>query len=274
MDTDKKETTDLAKADAGETALQVAPPSPLMGIIAAASTDGNVDADKLMKLLEANERYEQNEARKAYHVAMAAFKANPPKIIKDKDNKQYGSKYASLPNVTDTISSALSEHGLSASWKTNQKENGWPEVTCFITHIYGHSESTALSAPPDDSGAKNAIQKIKSTITYLEQITLLALTGLATYDEVDDDGNGAGNGAKGPPEPTEEEQKALDAMCDCMVDSVPEGLVLDRERVKVVTHAIAGGYSDGTKSPESCAKYIIEEIKKNDNWPDAVCKKP
>lgn len=271
MDTDKKETTDLAKSEQGE--IQQAPANPLMAIIQAASTNGEVDADKMLKLIEAAERIDALTAKKAYVGAMAAFKADPPKIVKDKDNKQYGSKYAGLANVTDTINSKLSEHGLSSSWKTDQKENGWPEVTCVITHAQGHSESTKLSAPPDDSGSKNPIQKIKSTITYLEQITLLALTGLATYDEADDDGNGAGNGAKGPPKPTAEEQTALDAMCDCMVDSVPDGLTLDRGRVKAVIYAKWSAYPKTEAETRKGVTALIEDLTDKNNW-QSVCAKP
>jgi hypothetical protein len=54
----------------------------------------------------------------------------------------------------------------------------------------GHSESTSLSASPDTSGSKNAIQAIGSTVSYLQRYTILALTGLATED-MDDDGHAA-----------------------------------------------------------------------------------
>lgn len=149
------------------------------------------DLDKLEKLLTLQERWEANEARKAYHEAMAAFKANPPKIDKDKkvgyntSAGKVGYSHASLANVTEKISKELSKHGLSASWKTQQ--NGQIMVTCRITHSKGHGEETTLSAPADNSGSKNSIQAIGSTITYLERYTLLALTGLATFDQ-DDDG--------------------------------------------------------------------------------------
>ena len=63
-------------------------------------------------------------------------------------------------------------------------------VICTISHWQGHAESTKLSAAPDNSGSKNSIQAIGSTISYLERYTLLALTGLATHD-MDDDGNAA-----------------------------------------------------------------------------------
>ena len=156
---------------------------------------GNADLDKLEKLLTLQEKWEANEARKAYYKAMAAFKANPPKIDKDKTvafNTSAGKtsyNHASLANVTEKISEALSKCGLSASWNT--KQNGAVSVTCRITHELGYSEETTISAPSDTSGSKNAIQAIGSTITYLERYTLLALTGLATSD-MDDDGRTAG----------------------------------------------------------------------------------
>jgi len=155
----------------------------------------NADIDKLEKLMELQIRWEENEARKAYHAAMAAFKADPPEITKDrhvsydtsKGNIDY--KHSSLANVTNTINKALSKHGLSASWKTAQTD-GNITVKCTITHVNGYSESTTLSAAPDSSGGKNSIQAIGSTVSYLERYTILAATGLASTD-MDDDGVGA-----------------------------------------------------------------------------------
>jgi len=145
---------------------------------------GGADLEKLEKLLILQERYEYNESKKAYNEAMAAFKADPPQIDKDR-SVSFGSgkaayKHASLYNVTQKISSALSKHGLSASWSV--KQEGAISVTCKITHIKGYSEETTISAPSDTSGSKNAIQAIGSTITYLERYGLLALCGLATFD--------------------------------------------------------------------------------------------
>jgi hypothetical protein len=51
-----------------------------------------------------------------------------------------------------------------------------------------------MNARADGSGAKNPIQQIKSTITYLKGVTFESITGLAsTDDNVDDDGNAAGS---------------------------------------------------------------------------------
>ena len=165
--------------------------------IIASAIAGGADLEKLKGLMELQERWEGNEAKKEYHKAMAAFKANPPEINKDKQvsyNTGKGKteyKHASLANVCNKINSELSKHGLSASWTTRQ--NGSIAVTCKITHIKGHSEETTLAAGADTTGSKNSIQAIGSTITYLERYTLLSLTGLATFEQ-EDDGMASENG--------------------------------------------------------------------------------
>jgi hypothetical protein len=168
-----------------------ATPATLLNI----AINNGADLDRLEKLMELQTRWEENQAKKAYYVAMAAFKAEPPEIEKDKHVKYTTQKgiteydHASLGNVTQKISAALGEHGLSAAWKT-QQDGARITVTCRISHSLGYGEETSLSASPDDSGGKNNIQSLGSTITYLERYTLLALTGLATQDQ-DDDGAAA-----------------------------------------------------------------------------------
>ena len=156
---------------------------------------GGADLEKLEKLLDLQLKWEANEAKKAYVIAMAAFQADPPKIEKDRHVKFETAKgiveydHATLANVTSKINNALSKHGLSAGWKTSQDETRI-SVTCKITHIMGHSEETILKSASDLTGGKNAIQAIGSAISYLQRYTLLSLTGLATFD-MDDDGKGS-----------------------------------------------------------------------------------
>ncbi len=152
------------------------------------AVSGGADLDKMEKLLDLQMKYESNEAKKAYVKAMAAFKLNPPKITKDKMNSQYKSKYTSLGNLINTVNPSLSANALSASWDIEQ--NGMINVTCRLTHALGHSECASASAPLDTSGSKNAIQQIKSTITYLKGVTFESITGLASSDaNFDDDGH-------------------------------------------------------------------------------------
>lgn len=155
------------------------------------------DLAKLEKLMDLQERWEKNEARKAYDVAMAEFKANPPVVYKDKQNAQYGSMYTTIGNLVNTINAELSKHGLSARWNIDQT-NGI-KVSCVLTHRAGHSETVSMTGPTDTSGAKNPLQQIKSTVTYLKIATFEAITGTASTDgNADDDGTGAGKNAVDP----------------------------------------------------------------------------
>lgn len=156
------------------------------------AVNNNVDLDKMTKLMDLKKEWEQDEARKAYHVAMTAFKANPPVIIKDMVNTQYNSRYASLPNIVNNTNIVLSKHDLSANWSVSQGD--LVAVTCTITHVLGHSESTTIHGPLDESGKKNDLQKIKSTVTYLKLSTFECITGIATSDgNLDDDGAASGD---------------------------------------------------------------------------------
>jgi len=158
--------------------------------------DKGTDLSQLEKLLDLQEKFEKNEARKAYHKAMAAFKKEPLSIKKDQQAGYYNKKsqfvgynWASLGNVIEVASPALAAHDLSATWNIQQANNA-VTVTCTITHALGHAESTSMTAPPDASGNKNVIQAIASTVSYLERYTFLASIGQATSDQEIDDGQG------------------------------------------------------------------------------------
>lgn len=149
--------------------------------------------DQLERLWDMQLKYEANEAKKAYHFAMSEFKKERIVITKDKDNAQYKSKYTSIGNLVDSVTPILGKHGLTHKWDISQ-EGDMITVTCVSTHALGHSESVSMRAPSDKSGAKNPIQQIKSTRTYLQAATFESLFGLASTDaNCDDDGNGYGN---------------------------------------------------------------------------------
>ena len=167
----------------------------MVSLIQRAATDPQVDLEKLDRLLDVKERWEKEEARKAFVAALAAFKRNPPKLVKDQQ-VEFGEgrsrtryNYASLGDVARQVAAGLAEHGLSHGWAVAQ-EQGVVTVTCTLTHEWGHGESVSITAPRDDTGNKNSIQQIGSAITYLERYTLMAITGLAAHD-TDDDGQGA-----------------------------------------------------------------------------------
>lgn len=160
----------------------------LMRLIERATLDPGFDVAKLEKLLDVKERWEATEARKAFIVASAEFRAEAPTLLKNKHVSFGNTKYdhATLDSIADALAPVLGKFGLTYRWETGQAE-GAISVGCIMTHILGHSETVTLLAPPDQSGGKNNIQAVASTVSYLQRYTLLAITGLATAD-MDDDG--------------------------------------------------------------------------------------
>lgn len=146
----------------------------------------NADIDKLTKLMDLQERWERNEARKAFVVAMNAFKSDPPTILKNKHVKAGQAEYdhATLDHVCRAVIQGLSKNGISHRWKMEQSDP-WIKVTCVLTHDLGHSEDTTLQGAPDQTGSKNSIQAVGSTVTYLQRYTLLAACGLAATNDTD-----------------------------------------------------------------------------------------
>jgi hypothetical protein len=148
------------------------------------------DVDKLAKLLELQERWEANQARKAFNEAFGRFKAEAVRVVRNvtvTDGPLKGKKHVDLFGAVSAITPALSKYGLSHSWRLTRDEPTWMEVTCTIRHDLGHSESVSMGAAPDTGPGRNAIQARGSAKTYLERYTLLAATGLAAAGQ-DDDG--------------------------------------------------------------------------------------
>lgn len=165
----------------------------------------NLDVERLTKLLDLQERYERNEARKAFAAAMNAFKLNPPTILKNKHvsiERKDGTKgaeydHATLDAVCKAVIKGLSKHGISHRWKMEQ-EKEWIKVTCILTHTMGHAEDTTLQGCADQTGSKNAVQAMASTVTYLQRYTLLAACGLAAENDTDGRTNGNGKAKSVP----------------------------------------------------------------------------
>lgn len=227
--------------------------SPIMQLAEMANrADGKIDVSSLKELLDCQERYEANEARKAYHAAMAEFQSEAPKIIKQKSG--HNNKYAGLSDIVAVIAPLESKYGLSHSWVTGTSDKEI-KVICKITHVLGHREETELSAGPDKSGNKNDIQALGSTITYLQRYTLKAALGLAEADQ-DDDGNGTGDNAPKITPPTQQEQKVLDCVRVKIV--CPPGMRVDEKKMNAILIERAQRYPDEMEKVDKVAKWLSD----------------
>ncbi len=144
----------------------------------------NAPIEILERLVVMQERWEANQARKAFEAARAAAKAEIPTITKNrtvdfttaKGRTHYN--FEDLAEIARTIDPILGKYGLSYHWRTSSTPGEPIIVTCFLTHRDGHSsDGNTLSASRDESGNKNGIQGIGSTVTYLQRYTLKAALG-------------------------------------------------------------------------------------------------
>lgn len=150
------------------------------------------DLDTINQLMDLQERWRAMEAKQSYSVAMARFKETAIQVTRSTTVKQgpmAGQKYARLSDFVGATAEPLANAGLSISWKITKDEPQLIEVACIVRHVDGHEEERRMSGPPDQSGAKNAIQARASTVSYLEKYTLKMALGLAEEDD-DDDGQG------------------------------------------------------------------------------------
>lgn len=113
----------------------------------------------------------------------AQLKVKQP--LKDKDNPFFKSKYVPLENVTEAITTAFANNGISFSQDpTTNTENGYIDVATLVMHTSGEwVEYGPLSVKP----TKNDVQGAGSAITYAKRYALSAIFGI-TSDQ-DDDGN-------------------------------------------------------------------------------------
>lgn len=160
------------------------------------AVQSGADIAMIEKLMVLHERWDANMARKAFDNAMAAAKAEIPNITKNREVDFTSPKgrthyrYEDLGEIAKVVSPILGRHGLSYRYRTTSNVNEPVTVTCIVSHRDGHFEENTLLAGRDDSGNKNSIQQVGSTLTYLQRMTLKAALGLAVSN--DDDGAKAG----------------------------------------------------------------------------------
>jgi len=154
----------------------------------------NKSAAEVMKdLMDLQDRHEAKQARIAFQGAMKDFQAACPSMKRTKELKHGNNvicRYAPLSEISKTIQPCLEECDLTKIYEFETTKDEI-RVGCKITHVQGHTETTWLSGPAEDSGVKNPLQARASTITYLQRYTTIGALGITTADD-DDDGKSSG----------------------------------------------------------------------------------
>jgi hypothetical protein len=167
----------------------------ILGMIERVARDPSVNMDKMMQLMSWRKETIADQRRAEFDEAMSGAKAEIPVINKNREvdfTSQKGRthyKYEDLAEIARVVSPILAKHGLSYRYRVTSNVNEPVSVTCIVSHRAGHFEEVTLTGGRDESGNKNSIQAVASTLTYLQRMTLKAALGLAASD--DDDGKGA-----------------------------------------------------------------------------------
>lgn len=181
--------TDFTKI---ETPQMVNTVSPMVAMIERLVLDPNVPMDKLERMLAMQERIVAEGSKAAFAAAFAAASAQFPSIpLNGKGDKN--KPYALLKDIMGLTRPVLSRHGLALSFAVNS-EGAAVRVTAELMHIDGHTKTTSIELPKDQSGSKNAVQAVGSSQTYGQRYTAQAILGLSLGDDTEDDGRAAGGG--------------------------------------------------------------------------------
>lgn len=154
-------------------------------IIEKVALDPNVDVEKMVKILDMQERVLDKQAEFEFNQAMSKAMAEIPSFEKGKEGHNF--KYATFESINKKVKPIIAKHKLFITFMTDFQSDNHVMITAKITHESGHSQETSMRFPFDASGSKNTIQATGSAISYGKRYTMNALLNITTHDE-DDDG--------------------------------------------------------------------------------------
>lgn len=160
------------------------------GALIQTALEKEASVETMERLFALAKEVRAEQARAAWHTAMAGFQAEAPPVKKTKTAKAgtYSYSYAPLDELISVMRPVLASHGLSVVFKT--KADGKTVMArADVVHKDGHSESCEFTVPIDSSTRMNVAQQVGSALTYARRYAYLAALGLSPED--DDDGQAA-----------------------------------------------------------------------------------
>ena len=153
---------------------------------------GGADLDKLEKLLQLQEKWEANQARKAFAASFAEAQKNILSVTKTKTNSQTHSKYADLGDVIESSKPIYTAEGFSVIFY----EGDTPlaehiRIYADVLHGMGHKETYHYDVPMDGKGIRGNENMTKihakaSSTAYGRRYLMCMIWNIPTQDN---DGN-------------------------------------------------------------------------------------
>ena len=168
----------------------VVDPTP-MQLISQVVDNPDFDVEKLAKMMDLQERYEDRRAEIEFNKAFNRVQAKLPTVVENCDNSQTKSKYANIKALSTAIKPVYTAEGFSTSFSEGKSElEGQIRINGVLRHTGGHKEPYSVELPRDDAGMKGTVNKTpthaaSSTLTYGRRILTLMIFDVAPGDDTD-----------------------------------------------------------------------------------------
>lgn len=225
-------------------------PNGMVSMMERLALNPDLPVEKLEKLLEMQIRIMGIEAEKEFAAAMARVQSKLPKVGRDRDNDQTGSKYATLEAIAAAIKPIYTAEGFSMSFsEAPSPKDQHVRVIGILRHKDGHKTDHYRDVAVDTAGIAGKVNKTlthgeASSITYGRRYVTCLAFDVATGD--DTDGNKPGDKI------TEEQAVRLRAMMTEF--GVEEPKFLEALQLKKLEEMPAAGFSAARVALKARAK--------------------
>lgn len=164
-------------------------PEPSTGlalVIERLAANPSVDVSKLERIIELQERILRHEAEAAFNSAFAVMQEEIPVIIESGNGDGGKWSYAPLEDIVAPLRPILAKHGFSLSHQTEWPDAKTVKVIGILTHKAGHARKSEFQSVADQTGSKNAVQSLGSSVAYGRRYTTKDLLCIVTRGEDDD----------------------------------------------------------------------------------------
>lgn len=183
----------------------------LINMVERASTNPDVDVEKLERLWSMYDAERNRQAEQAFNSALARIQSDLPTIPargQIKHNNKLISTYGRWDeDILPIIRPVLKAHGFGLSFRTETR--GEVTVEAVLSHEAGHSERTSITLAPDNSGSKSGPQAVASSVSYGKRYTAASLLNLEIHGQDDD-----AQAASGPERISAEQAATIESLIE------------------------------------------------------------
>ena len=206
----------------------------LMATIERVSLDPTVSFDKIERLSTLMQSMRTDAERRLFNASMADAQAELPQVVRDAENTQTNSSYATLEAIGAAIDPVITKHGFFLSFDTEDEiKPGCYRVKCTVGHRGGFERTYHADIPIDSAGLKGTVNKtathaFKSTLSYGRTILTMMIFNVKSRKALpSDDGNAAGGGMDMASPEQIEALKAIAAKAERELSAVLEWAKVD-----------------------------------------------